>query len=52
MTYISRWNNYQTPVSSWISTFQDKEERVKEVQGCTLDVGDFKNTLTFRFKGR
>lgn len=40
----------QTPVSEWISTYQEKEERVKEVYACELDIREFKNTVTFRFK--
>lgn len=46
---ISVWQR-QTPVSEWISTFQEKEERVKDIKVCTLDIGEFKNTITFRFK--
>ncbi len=46
---ISFWQR-QTPVSDWISTYAGKEERVKEVFACTLDIREFKNTLTFRFK--
>jgi len=46
---LSLWQR-QTPVSKWISTYQEKEERVKEVFACELDIREFKNTLTFRFK--
>jgi hypothetical protein len=46
---VSVWQR-QTPVSEWISTYQEKEERVKDIKGCTLDIGEFKNTITFRFK--
>jgi len=46
---VSLWQR-QTPVSEWISTRQEKEERVKEVFACELDIREFKNTLTFRFK--
>ena len=46
---VSLWQR-QTLVSDWISTYAGKEERVKEVFACTLDIREFKNTLTFRFK--
>ncbi len=46
---ISLWQR-QTPVSEWVSTFQDKEERVKDVYMTTIDIREFKNTLTFRFR--
>lgn len=46
---VSLWQR-QSPVSDWISTYVEKEERVKEVFGCELDIREFKNTLTFRFK--
>lgn len=46
---VSLWQR-QSPVSDWISTYQEKEERIKEVFACELDIREFKNTLTFRFK--
>ena len=46
---FSLWQR-QTQLSSWISTEQPSEERVKDLYVCDLDVGDFKNTITVRFK--
>jgi hypothetical protein len=46
---VSVWQR-QSPVSDWISTFQVKEERVKELLACSLEVREFKNTITLRFK--
>ncbi len=46
---VSLWQR-QTPVSEWIASYQENEERVKDVFACELDIREFKNTLTFRFK--
>jgi len=46
---FSLWQR-QTQVSEWISTHSNKEERKEEVYVGDIDVEDFKNTLTLRFK--
>jgi hypothetical protein len=46
---FSVWQR-QTKVSSWISTNHGEEERVKDLFICDLDIRDFKNTITIRFK--
>jgi hypothetical protein len=45
---VSVWQR-QTPVSNWISTYSESEERVKELYVSALDVREFKNTITLRF---
>jgi hypothetical protein len=46
---FSLWQR-QTQVSGWISTHNNKEERNSELYAGDIDVEDFKNTLTLRFK--
>lgn len=46
---FSLWQR-QTLISDWISTHQGVEGRVKDIYVCDIDVLDFKNTLTMRFK--
>jgi hypothetical protein len=46
---FSLWQR-QTQVSKWMSTYNDKEERTSALYAGDIDVEDFKNTLTLRFK--
>jgi len=46
---FSIWQR-QTRVSDWKSTHHPEEKRTEEVVVKALDVGEFKNTLTFQFK--
>jgi len=46
---FSLWQR-QTQISDWISTAAVKEERVRNLYTCDIDIRDFKNTLTVRFR--
>ena len=46
---ISLWQR-QTRVTDWLSTYQTTEERSRDMYMGELDIREFKNTLTFRFK--
>jgi hypothetical protein len=46
---FSIWQR-QTQLSSWISAKSTPDSRVEELFICDLDIQDFKNTLTIRFK--
>ena len=46
---FSLWQR-QTQVSEWMSTYSNKEERMSALFVGDIDVEDFKNTLTLRFK--
>ena len=46
---FSVWQR-QTQLSEWISTQQPAEERIKDLFICDLEINDFKNTVTIRFK--
>jgi hypothetical protein len=46
---FSVWQR-QTQISEWISTFQKEEEHVKGLYIAEVDIADFKNTITLRFK--
>ncbi len=46
---FSIWQR-QTKVADWISTFQSEEKRTENIYIPDLTIGEFKNTITFRFK--
>jgi hypothetical protein len=46
---VSLWQR-QTAISEWMSTYGKNEERVKDILMCVIDIREFKDTLTFRFK--
>lgn len=46
---FSLWQR-QTQVSGWISTHSSSEERKSDLYAGDIDVEDFKNTLTLRFR--
>ncbi len=46
---FSIWQR-QTQLSDWIDTYAGNETRNENRFVCDLDIRDFKNTLTFRFK--
>ena len=46
---FSLWQR-QTQVSEWIPTHSSREERQSQLYAGDIDVEDFKNTLTLRFK--
>lgn len=46
---FSLWQR-QSQLSSWISTSNPLTTRVEQLYVCGINIGDFKNTLTIRFK--
>jgi hypothetical protein len=46
---FSLWQR-QTAVSDWISTYSKDEERKFDLYVGDIDVEDFKNTVTLRFR--
>jgi hypothetical protein len=46
---FSIWQR-QTQVSGWFKTQKAESARMEDLFICCLEVGDFKNTMTFRFK--
>jgi len=46
---FSIWQR-QTQISSWINTGNTSATRINELYVCDIDIGDFKNTLTIRFR--
>lgn len=46
---VSLWQR-QTPLTDWVSTYRENEERVKDIFMGEIDIREFKNTLTFRFR--
>src|SRR5688572_22241793 len=46
---FSIWQR-QSQISDWISTFQADEAHVKNLYVCAINIQDFKDTMTMRFK--
>ncbi len=46
---VSLWQR-QTQVTDWVATYGTNEERVKDIDMGEVDIQEFKNTLTFRFR--
>jgi len=46
---FSIWQR-QSQISSWMKTAGTSAKRIEELFVCDIDIRDFKNTLTIRFK--
>lgn len=46
---FSIWQR-QVELTQWISSYSEENQHIKEQYLCDIDIEDFKNTLTFKFK--
>lgn len=46
---FSIWQR-QTQISEWIDTYHSEKQRIKSLYSCNINIDEFKNSLTFRFK--